>query len=344
MADNEINEMSSAFALGCMDKNNYRQFKNYVRRGGKLPKGELGDSQNIIALIPTVLNIVSPREELKNKLGARLIEIQKKINNLEIEDRRSTRIEVEDKFLARNPLTKVFDVDDKRVNFSRQSKIEEIESMPPSPKKEEERISYNSSPRIQKRPISKSKSVVFLWVFTVILLITISVLSYFYFSKTNVLAEENFNFQNQIVKLRADLSRTKIFVNANKEFVEFLNSPNIYFVPLKGMENKSKESGRLMISFDAGMGFLQLKNMPRIDSDKIYQLWLVSKGGTFSLGTFEIIPDTRYIKFSEIPYVLKDEIKFFRISQEKRDETEKPSGETILFGSIQKTTQPERRR
>ena len=110
------------------------------------------------------------------------------------------------------------------------------------------------------------------------------------------------------------------------------------------MENNSKESGRLMISFDAGMGFLQLKNMPRIDSDKIYQLWLVSKGGTFSLGTFEITPDIRYVKFSEIPYVLKDDIKFFRISKEKRGETDRPSGESILFGSIQKTDPPKRRK
>ena len=336
MADNELNEMSSAFALGCMDKKNYRQFKNYVRRGGKLPKGELGDSQNIIALIPTVLHIVAPREELKNKLGVRLIAIQKKIKSLEIEDRRKTRIEFEKKHLAPNPLTKVFDVDDKRVNFSGQSKSEKKESITPSLIKEEEKTSYNPPPIIQERPKSKSKSVTFLWIFSIILLITILILSYFYFNKTNVLAEENSNFQNQIVKLRADLSRTKNFVNENKEFLEFLNSPNIYFIPLKGMVNKSKESGRLMISFDTGMGFLQLKNMPRIDSDKIYQLWLVSKGGTFSLGTFTITPDISHVKFSEIPYVLEDEIKFFRISQENRDQTDKPSGKTILFGSIQK--------
>ncbi len=343
MADNETNEMSSAFALGCMDKINYREFKNYLRRGGELPQGELGDSQNIIALIPTVLHIVTPREELKNQLGTRLIDIQKKINTLVIEDRRKTRIELEEKFLARNPLTKIFDVDDKRVNFSRESKIEEKEPIPPHQIKEEREIAYNPSQGTQGKPKSKSKSVSFLWVFSIILLITIAVLSYFYFNKTNDLAEENSEFHNQIVKLRADLSRTKNFVNENKQFVEFLNNPNISFIQLKGLEAKSKESGRLMISFDTGEGFLQLKNMPRIDSDKIYQLWLVSKSGTFSLGAFEITPDRKHIKFSEIPFVLKDDIKFFRISQENRDKTEKPNGKTILFGSFQKPTPSKRR-
>jgi len=340
MADNEMNEMSTAFALGCMDKLNYRQFKNYVRRGGKLPIGELGDSQNIIALIPTVLHIVSPREELKNRLGARLIDIQKKINNLELEDRRKTRIEFEEKFLARNPLTKIFDVDDKRMDNSRQSKTEDSEPIPPPQIKEEKEITYNPSKEIPK---SKSKSVSFLWVFSIILLITVAVLSYFYFNKTNDLVEENSEFHNQIVKLRADLSRTNKFLNQNKEFVEFLNSPNIKIIQLKGMESKSNESGKLMISFDTGEGFLRLKNMSRIDSDKIYQLWLVSTSGTFSLGAFEITPDSKYIKFSEIPFILKDDIKFFRITQENRDVTEKPNGKTILFGSFEKTTPSKRR-
>ena len=340
MADHELNEMASAFALGCMDKKNYRQFKNYIRKGGKLPEGELGDSQNIISLIPTILNIVSPREGLKNELGTRLIEIQKKINNRVIEDRRKTRIEFEEKFLERNYYTKVFDVDEKREDYSKGSKIEEI-TPTPQPQRMEEIARTNIAPQQQvEMPKSNSPSVKLLWGFSSILLIVIAGLSYFIFDKTSSLAVENSNFNNQIVKLKSDLARTKKFVNENKEFVEFLNNPNIKIIQLKGTGKDAKESGRLLISFDAGEGFLQLQNMPRIDSEKIYQLWIVSKGGTFSIGTFEITPDNKYIKLSEIPFMLMEDIKFFRISQEKRAETEKPSGKTILFGSIQNNNTP----
>jgi len=157
-------------------------------------------------------------------------------------------------------------------------------------------------------------------------------------------AEVNSKLQMQIVKLRTDLSRTNNFVNENKEFVEFFNNPNINIIQLKGLETTSKESGRLLISFDSGEALLQLQNMPRIDSEKVYHLWLVSKGGTFSLGTFEITPDKKYIKFSEIPFVMKEDIQLFRISQELRGITEVSNGETILFGALQKETPSRKRR
>jgi len=344
MANDSINEMISAFALGCMDKKNYKQFKNYVRGGGELPSGELGDSQNIISLIPTILDIDSPREELKNELGTRLIEIQKNINNRVIENRRKTRIDVEENFLERSSTTKVFDVDQKREDFSRKTRMEKIDPIPPTQIKEVGTKSYNTTQQIEEMPKSHSLSIIILWGFSSILLIAIVVLSYLFFDKTNSLAEDNSKLHSKIIKLRTDLSKTNDFVNKNKEFVDFFNNPNISIVQLKGMENISKESGRLLISFDAGEGLLQLHNMPRINSDKVYQLWLVSTGGTFSLGPFEITPDKKYIKFSEIPFVMKEDIQLFRISQEVRGETEMPSGKTILFGSFQKSKTSTKRR
>lgn len=344
MANDAINEMISAFALGCMDKKNYKQFKNYIRGGGELPNGELGDAQNIISLIPTILDIDSPREELKNELGNRLIEIQKNIKNRVVEDRRETRIDAEDKFLERNSSTKIFDVDERREDFSRQSKSEDNPTIPPTRVKEVTPNRVNTSVQAQEAPKSNSLNIILLWIFSSILLIAIVILSYFSFDKSSNLAEENSTLHNQIVKLRTDLSRTNNFVNENKEFVDFFNNPNISIIQLKGMDNESKESGRLLISFDAGEGLLQLNNMPRIDSDKVYQLWLVSKGSTFSLGSFEITPDKKYIKFSEIPFVMKEDIQLFRISQEMRAETEMPSGETILFGSLQKEIDSKKRR
>ncbi|MCF6269666.1 MAG: anti-sigma factor [Melioribacteraceae bacterium] len=333
MANDAIKEMISAFALGCMDRKNYKQFKNYVQGGGELPDGELGDSQNIISLIPTILDIDNPREELKNELGNRLIEIQKNIKNRVVEDRRETRIEFEDEFLERSSSTKNFDVGEKRGDFSQQSQRVNKTPIPPTRIKEK---GTSSTTSIQTSEISKPSSlnIILLWIFSSLLLIAIVVLSYLSFNKTSALEEVNNKLQRQIVKLRTDLSRTNNFINENKEFVEFFNNPNINIIQLKGLEKTSKESGRLLISFDAGEGLLQLQNMPRISSEKVYQLWLVSKTGTFSLGAFEITPDKKYIKFSEIPFVMKEDIQLFRISQEMRGESEMPNGRTILFGSL----------
>ncbi len=346
MANDAINEMISAFALGCMDRENYKQFKNYIRSGGALPKGELGDSQNIISLIPTLLDLDLPREELKNELGSRLIDIQKKIRSRVIEDRRETRIEAEDKFLERNSSTRVFNVNEKRENYSRHSRDDERAPLTHNQIKTKEGVTRltNSPPHIHKTSKSTSLNISLLWIFASLLLIAVSVLSYFSFEKTDALTEENSILHTQIVKLRTDLSRTNNFVNENKEFVEFFNNPNIDIIQLNGLEKVSKERGKLFISFDAGVGLLQLNNMPRIDSEKNYTLWLVTAGGTFSLGSFEITPDKKYIKFSEIPFVMREDIQLFRISQEMKGESEMPSGRTILFGSVQKENTPKRRR
>jgi hypothetical protein len=345
MASDAINEMISAFALGCMDKENHKQFRDYIENGGDIPEGKLGDFQNIISLIPTILDISSPREELKNELGKRLIEIQKNIQNNEIEERRETRIEAEDEFLQRSASTKIFDVNEKRLNYSKQSKVIENPTPPPTKettgKKESRRETTIPTTVIQK---SNSLSVILLWVFSSLLLIAVAVLFYLHFEQTDNIAKGNAHLTSQIVKLRADLSRTNNFINENKEFVEFFNYPNVIIVQLKGLEKNSKETGRLFISFDAGEGLLHLQNMPHINPEKVFQLWLVSRDNTFSLGTFEITPDKKYMKFSGIPFVMKEDVQLFRITEEEKGVTVAPNGSTVLFGAIQKETKSKKRR
>jgi hypothetical protein len=347
MANDAINEMISAFALGCMDKENYKQFRDYIENGGELPKGELGDLQNIVSLIPTILDIDSPKSELKNELGKRLIEIQKHIQNKEIEERRETRIEAEEEFLERDSSTKIFDVNEKRLDYSKQSIVDESKTTE-LPKATNSKIkktvitkSETSEPVTQKL---SSLNTVLLWGFTSLLLVATVILYFWMLDKTDSIVKENEHLASQIVKLRTDLSRTSNYINENKEFIEFFNYPNITIIQLKGLEKTSKEKGKLFISFDAGEGLLDLKNMPHIDAEKVYQLWLVSRKNTFSLGTFEITPDKKYIRFSGIPFMMLEDIQLFRITKEAKGNTIVPNGETVLFGATQKTSNSKRRR
>jgi len=140
---------------------------------------------------------------------------------------------------------------------------------------------------------------------------------------------------SKISKLRTDLVRTEDFVNQNIEFIEFFNNPNIELVNLKGINPNSKESGKLFVSLGSGEGLLQLQNMPHLEAEMSFQLWLVSKAGTFSLGAFEIRPDKKYIKFSQIPYVIREDIEMFRITKESKGGSIAPTSETILFGALQ---------
>lgn len=344
MADDAIKEMICAFALGCMDEENYKQFKLYVENKGELPQNELGDLQNIVALIPTVINLETPSEELKNELGKRLISIQKDIKNNVVENRRETRIAA-DEFMQSNSSTKVFDVNEKRMGAAQKPAVDEKPDTQPN--KAEINKSKNAT-RLNtiSEPVKKGISInnVLHWVFSLILLVTIFLISYFFMGKLSLIEEANAELKNKVIKFRSDLSLTENFLSQSMEFVEFFNNSDIDIIQLKGIESDSRKSGRLFIAFGSGEGLLQLQNMPHIDADMTYQLWLISKSGTFSIGTFEIKPDKKYMPISEIPFVLKEDIEMFRITKEKKDSALAPTGETILFGALRKEVPTKRRR
>ena len=85
MADQALHEMVAAYAVGCMDKQNFVQFKDYMQEGGDLPEGELGELQNIISMIPVILDLEKPHPAIKDMVAKKLIgmkdEIKAKIIN-----------------------------------------------------------------------------------------------------------------------------------------------------------------------------------------------------------------------------------------------------------------------
>src|ERR1035437_366337 len=79
MADKAIHEMISAFAAGCMDKANFVQFKDYINEGGELPDRELGELQNIISMIPVILDLEIPDPAIKDMVAKKLIGMKDEI-------------------------------------------------------------------------------------------------------------------------------------------------------------------------------------------------------------------------------------------------------------------------
>ncbi len=346
MASDQIKEMISAFAIGCMDKVNYKNFRNHLEKKGNLPKGELGDLQNIIALIPTILNMETPRSELKEELNKKLTKIQKDISDKIIENRRETRIGEETSFTQRDASTKTFTLG-KGQQEEKQSKSTIVKEKPkpiispPIPAVKQNTVSHSKNTSVSTRPTTQQKKNNFFvdklhWIFTGILTLIMLILFFIFSGKTSDLEKKNSELESKVAKLDMKLSETNSFVKQNMEFVEFFNNPYIDIIPLKGAEKNSSAMGRIFISFNSGEGLLQLQNMPRIDSDMNFRLWLVSVNETFSLGAFEVKPDKKYMPFSEVPFMVKEDIKMFRVTKEKKGDVLFPTGETVLFGTLRK--------
>ena len=90
MPDKAIYEMISAFAVGCMDKQNYMQFKDYIAEGGDLPKSELGELQNVISMIPVILELENPDPIIKDLVAKKLIGIKDEIKTKIMEGKKKS--------------------------------------------------------------------------------------------------------------------------------------------------------------------------------------------------------------------------------------------------------------
>lgn len=341
MANNPLLEMISASAAGCMDKENYIQFKEYMQSGGEMPNGELGEMQNVISLIPTILEQEEPSPEIREEIGNRLLKVQKKIRSKAIEDRRRTRIKKPEKeFIQRSAHTKTFDIDDKRERTKQQTSFKDT---PLFSKLAHTFVGdYDIDDQDNER-IWKINSIL-LWSFSFILLISVVVSIIISNNKTDDLQDQLNSLSSELATLETELANSNEFINDYLEFIEFFNNPNINIITLSGSAVNPNSSGRLMISFDAGEGLLQMKNMPRLESEETYQLWLVSNNQSYSLGTFEVRPGEKYMKISQIPYIPKEEIDLFRITNEMRNGVEIPRGQTYLFGTITKEAKSTKRR
>jgi len=77
MADERnFNNDIHACALGCMDKEEYIDLIEFIEGGGNFNWGELGEYQNLAALLPSFLNIETPDSSVKSMVAQRLYKLK----------------------------------------------------------------------------------------------------------------------------------------------------------------------------------------------------------------------------------------------------------------------------
>jgi anti-sigma-K factor RskA len=64
------------------------------------------------------------------------------------------------------------------------------------------------------------------------------------------------------------------------------------------------------------------------------QLWLISKGQSYSVGIFHPQPGKKFYSLNKIPHIPFDEIEMFRMTKEPASGSEFPSGSTVYFGAF----------
>ena len=78
-AKKEFYDQLQAYALGCLDAADLKSLRNYIHSGEEYSWQELGEYQNLTALLPSILKVEIPDFQLKDKVARKLYRIKDEI-------------------------------------------------------------------------------------------------------------------------------------------------------------------------------------------------------------------------------------------------------------------------
>ena len=100
MAESPVYGLLHAYALGCLNKQDFSDLKKYFRSGQSFEWAELGEYQNLSAMLPAILNIDSPPPQLKDKVARRLYRIRDQRRKTLIDLHKITQLSTPDDYEA----------------------------------------------------------------------------------------------------------------------------------------------------------------------------------------------------------------------------------------------------
>ena len=90
MGNMESKELLQAKALGCLDPEDEALFTKLMKEDENFPWQELGHYQNLVAFLPTLLDIEIPEPEVKDNVARKLYELGEKIKTEKKEVKQNT--------------------------------------------------------------------------------------------------------------------------------------------------------------------------------------------------------------------------------------------------------------
>ena len=329
MSDQAINEMISAFAAGCMDKENYLHFYNYLKQNGELPYKELGKLQTLTSMLPSILELEQPAPELKKRVAQALIAIQDEIKvKIKIERDKTLAGAHKTEAPARTTKTGTATYIENTFNAG----VSDVEAQnTPAPE--------NSAPIMGNRLFTDNNKKFYehqsfapVWIAVVLLFIAVALIGYFGFKSLSDIKSSILKSEANLESVKSELRNTQEFISKNGPLIEFYNYDNIWTVPLQGADPALKISGRLLLALNDNEALLQINNLPTPPPENTYQLWVVNKNQTYSLGQFFIEPGHRFVRISGLPAIVRDQSTQFKITLEPRSGSILPTGATFASG------------
>ena len=331
---NQVIDLIYPFVLGCLKDdeviNTYDGFKSSEMFPWKL----FGKYQNLVSLLPIILDLENPPEELKEEIIVQLKRPKKKADSLTegpdlvieetyvegVESQNEIQKPKEEETLKnsdeivltlRHKEEKV-DADHEEMFKSIEESIEGIKQIDP------EYISF-----VRRRNYTGLITFIF-----IVIIIVLAVIAYLFYQ------DRADYYESQIDSLNESLQEV-ITENKNKPEIpgiDALYKPKT--VDLKNTGLSSSGGGEIIFSFQDKKGYLSIYNLPLLTFDKAYQLWGNFDGDLVSLGLFKISKGSDYYPFTLPPFVVENPAEFYLIESTTFG-SQKPGNKIYLKGKFE---------
>jgi len=391
MADkNDYYEFLYAYSLGCLDKDDLINLKNFLDSNEDYYWQELGEYQNLSSLLPSVLPVERPDPEVKDKVARKLYrirnEIKAKRDKLKKEQKASegkvekaiepkkeetspvekTENKVED-FEIVTPKEKVPDnlisVENKKegptdqIEKKSEEEVMDFEKKPEviengdtgttTKNKASDLIAEEKDPsqnviektnihrhsrikQIEKKEKTRSRRSLLVMISFLAMLILVAILGYLYFKFSSSIKK----YEARINSLNQDMATLNGRFNQNKDFLAVLSSRSLKTISLSGTDIAKNAFGKLYISLDTNHGFIQASNLPKLQKDEVYQLWIYIYDNYLSLAKFKPADNMVFFPF-DTPQLSESSKVNFILTEEPSNGNLQPGKKIYMTGSFQ---------
>lgn len=363
----EFNDYVFPFSLGCLDKEEKKNLKEFIEIGGEFNFQELGEYQNLVSLLPCILDIETPEPQLKDDVARKLYKLKDEIKanryknkaaqKGQVPTKEITRDELPEKSVLENPnefedlplfgstnnktyypVEPESDEDkfplndnskpDENPDFLQENEVKP-KSLPVNENKIRNIIRDANPPTFQPETNHTKKNYgIMAVVFLLFFLVVIGLIIGYWKISSDVK-----EYKKDVEKLNTQINSLTMQLTSSKEIEQMLQSPNVQIINLNGTNLNTSGYGKLIISPEKEHGYIQLSQMPALPEDKTFQLWISVSGNFMPLATFHASEKMEYYSF-KMPKLPKGYDVSFLITEEPVGGSKTPGRKVFLTGNL----------
>ncbi len=344
---NESIEMIYPYVLGCLSIEEHLETFVKFKSAEPFPWKTFGDYQNLVSLLPVILDLEMPSLKLKEK-------IINNVSNLKSDSMVRQYRNDKSKYEPVPSVTSRFKIesDKESKNITTRVKYDRIESLTETQEKIERRkrsvedfervtpfkpeekkldallIDIPDEVLASQNEFEKKRSYASIMIIALIVVfIASAVMAYLFYN------DRTLYYENQIEKLNTRLNAI-ITENQNRPIIPGLGDlRNPQNIRLENTGESLLSDGYIIFSLEDKKGYLNILSLPILDSESAYQLWGNFNGNFISLGVFKVSSGPEYYPFTIPEFATGDPIEFFVVESQDTG-SKSPGSKVYLKGKI----------